>query len=78
MDWQMVPNNTIPSVLNHGNLKMMVETAGERRQVSVIFSPESATEMNHKIVFKARFSVAKQTAQSPHFKALQFKTLPEI
>lgn len=52
--------------------------AGERRQVSVIFSPESATEMNHKIVFKARFSVAKQTAQSPHFKALQFKTLPEI
>lgn len=25
---------------------------GERRQVSVIFSPESATEMNHKIVFK--------------------------
>ena len=51
---------------------------GERRQVSVIFSPESATEMNHKIVFKARFSVAKQTAQSPHFKALQFKTLPDI
>eukprot|EP00438_Fugacium_kawagutii_P015776 Skav224439 [mRNA] locus=scaffold3233:180231:182529:+ [translate_table: standard] len=27
---------------------------GERRQVSVIFSPESATEINHKMLFKAR------------------------